>query len=576
MASTNNTTNDSEWGPQETLGVSATIMGIYLTVVGLVSTVGNATVVLMFMLKWRQLCRKAPNLLIINLAAVDLCISVFGYPFSASSGFANQWLFSDAICTLYGFSCFLLSMVSMCTLCLISIHRYITICRPEHASKLTMTRTILAVVGAWVYGISVAVPPLFGIARYTYESFGLSCTIDFHGTTVADMVYLSILIILCYVINVAVMGTCYFKIIRKFSKHRFREVRDVRTSHQHSFERGVTLRCILMTLFYLISWTPYTAVAVWTMVGPPPPVQLGMVAALTAKTHCAFNPILYMLMSEVYRKLVLRTMCPCCFNKISNKLVRLPADDSKHSGNLDIFTVGYNTRDQAVQINKNAARRFCFVMETASDDLGIDDEVFAGQLGLCSRVKATEPGVEGFGGSEVPQSPSGTESEWSLSLLDFLPKRSSSKTAKASSLSETCSDNTVLSSAARKMAFLESSHQQSDREVCCIENRQAPEDTKPCKFAIESLGVRLPHKCCTASQVAGAPSRYAGMIETFTDSEGKTKEKAAVSLSEIDVKKPPPASKTWERRKTSKNTSRGQRVKRTFGKSRKHAYIVDC
>ncbi|CAH1226752.1 RRH [Branchiostoma lanceolatum] len=386
---TNNTTEASEWSPAE-LGVSATIMGVYLTVVGLVATVGNATVVLLFILKWRQLCRKAPNLLIINLAAADLCITIFGYPFSASSGYAHKWLFSDAICTMYGFSCFLLSMVSMHTLCLISVHRYITICRPEHASQLTMNRTILAVVGAWLYALTMAIPPLFNITRYKQEPFGLSCTIDFHVTSTADLVYLGVLIVLGYVINVAVMGYCYFKIVRKFSKHRFRDVRDIRTSNQHSFERGVTLRCILMTLLYLISWTPYTALAIWTMVGPPPPVEVGLVAALTAKTHCAFNPILYTLMSEVYRKLVLRTMCPCCFNRIGGNLARAPAEDSRHSGNPDIFTVAYSSREQAVHIRN--PRRFCFVMETASENLGIDDEVFTGQIVPCSQLKTQRGG----------------------------------------------------------------------------------------------------------------------------------------------------------------------------------------
>ncbi|XP_078699055.1 rhodopsin, G0-coupled-like [Branchiostoma floridae x Branchiostoma belcheri] len=507
MIPANNTTDHRAWSLEH--GVSATIMGVYLTIVGLVATVGNATVVLMFILKWRQLCRKAPNLLVINLAAANLCVTIFGYPFSALSGYAHQWLFSDAICTLYGFSCFVLSIVSMHTLCLISVHRYITICRPEHASKLTMSRTILAVIGAWLVAIAVAVPPLFGIARYTYEPFGLSCTIDFRVTTVADLVYLICLIVLCYVINVVIMGTCYFKIIRKFSKQRFRQVRDIRTSYRRSFEMGVTLRCILMVLFYLVSWTPYTALCVWTMVGPPPPVEASMAATLIAKTHCAFNPILYAFMSEVYRKLVFRTMCPCCFTRISCTSAATPPGSSKVSGHPtpDIFTVGYSSRDQAVQINRAASRRFCFVTETASEDLGIEETSFTGHIGLW-RSGAT---VEGLGGVQVTQSPtSGSGSESSPSLLDFLPKRASGRiaSAKVPSPSAFTFEQTTCPE------FI-------DRQAAGPEQSQQDKTTRS-----SALDVRL---------------------------------------TEDDVTVTTPASETW-RRKMSR---------RTFGKSRKHAYIVD-
>ncbi|XP_066278323.1 rhodopsin, G0-coupled-like [Branchiostoma lanceolatum] len=616
MTPANNTTEASEWSPAE-LGVSATVMGVYLTIVGLVATVGNATVVLLFILKWRQLCRKAPNLLIINLAAADLCITIFGYPFSASSGYAHQWLFSDAICTMYGFSCFLLSMVSMHTLCLISVHRYITICRPEHASQLTMNRTILAVVGAWLYALTMAIPPLFNITRYKQEPFGLSCTIDFHVTSTADLVYLGVLIVLGYVINVAVMGYCYFKIVRKFSKHRFRDVRDIRTSNQHSFERGVTLRCILMTLLYLISWTPYTALAIWTMVGPPPPVEVGLVAALTAKTHCAFNPILYTLMSEVYRKLVLRTMCPCCFNRIGGNLARAPAEDSRHSGNPDIFTVAYSSREQAVHIRN--PRRFCFVMETASENLGIDDEVFTGQIVPCSRLKTGGPSVEGLGGPEVTQRPSVSGSERSLSLLlDVLPKRRSSSERAASS-SVRGSHNTVSSSSLRqttchhgssqqpsgrkdtrtrqshtdgktrptggRVSKRSSSHSQQAfdavaeawREAEAMAGgynveRQPPTDTKPTKCASESLGGRPSNKCSTDAHDLGGSHRYMASIKTSTGTKGRAKDQSGVRWTEVDDTKLSSASKTSDGKKTSKT----DRTKRTvFGMSRKHAYIVD-
>nr|BAC76020.1 opsin [Branchiostoma belcheri] len=521
MIPTNNNTenNDLEWGLEKEHGVSATIMGVYLTIVGLVATVGNATVVLMFIMKWRQLCRKAPNLLVINLAAANLCITIFGYPFSASSGYAHQWLFPDAICTLYGFSCFLLSMVSMHTLCLISAHRYITICRPEHASKLTMNRTVLAVIGTWLYAIAVAVPPLFNIARYTYEPSGLSCTIDFRVTTVADLVYLGSLIVLCYVIHVAVMATCYFKIIRKFSRHRFRQVRDIRTSHQRSFEMGVTMRCILMTLFYLLSWTPYTAVCIWTMVGPPPPVVVSMAAALIAKTHCAFNPILYAFMSEVYRKLVFRTMCPCCFNRISCKFVGTPTGGSKVSANPDIFTVDYNSRDQAVQINKAPSRRFCFVMET-SEDLGSDDTGLTGHSGLW-RSGAE---VEGLGGLQVTQSPSVSGSELSLSLLDFLPPKPSGRAVSAK---------------------LPSPPALNSERATCPESSQQPSD-RP------ATGLRQYQKGDTTRSSVGD-----------------------LILTEDDVTNLPPASETWGRKKSENPLSYRQTTRRTFGRSRKHSYIVD-
>ena len=64
-------------------------------------------------MRCRALLRDAHMIMLMNMALCDLGVTIFGYPFTVASSFAGRWLFGDAICQMYAFCCYTLSLVKL-------------------------------------------------------------------------------------------------------------------------------------------------------------------------------------------------------------------------------------------------------------------------------------------------------------------------------------------------------------------------------------------------------------------------------------------------------------------------------
>ena len=62
-----------------------------------------------------------------------LGISVFGYPYTAISGFYGHLVIGYKGCLISGYTCFFLTIGSLNTLVAISVYRYIILCKPEYS-----------------------------------------------------------------------------------------------------------------------------------------------------------------------------------------------------------------------------------------------------------------------------------------------------------------------------------------------------------------------------------------------------------------------------------------------------------
>ena len=101
----------------------------------LTSTIGNTSFIVV-LLRSRTLLRDAHYVLLLVIAVCDLSISISGYPFTIISSFYGDWIFGDAMCKAYAFCCFTFSSTSAHTLVVISIFRYVAICRPERSREI--------------------------------------------------------------------------------------------------------------------------------------------------------------------------------------------------------------------------------------------------------------------------------------------------------------------------------------------------------------------------------------------------------------------------------------------------------
>ena len=128
-------------------------------------------------------------MLILNLTVSNLLTCALIFPFSIITGIAGEFIHGASdrvrcqICQL-GVIYLVLTFVSLNTLALISVDRFLCIKKPLHYNRIvTIKKTLVAVLLLWMFSILVSIPPLFGFGTIRFSKFTLMCTIAFRGYT---------------------------------------------------------------------------------------------------------------------------------------------------------------------------------------------------------------------------------------------------------------------------------------------------------------------------------------------------------------------------------------------------------
>ncbi|ROT62698.1 hypothetical protein C7M84_019413 [Penaeus vannamei] len=150
-------------------------IAVYLTVVGLTSTVGNSIFATVLRHRLKTIS-DGQTLLLLNSALCDLGVSITGYPYTTISSYAGRWIF-------------------------------------EHLLKPSLAKRCL--VAAWLYGLAWSTPPLLGWSRYVREPFETSCSTDWYDRSLSGIAYSICLVVFCYSVHVTCLAICYQKILYK-------------------------------------------------------------------------------------------------------------------------------------------------------------------------------------------------------------------------------------------------------------------------------------------------------------------------------------------------------------------------
>uniref|UniRef100_A0A8D0BET2 G-protein coupled receptors family 1 profile domain-containing protein n=1 Tax=Salvator merianae TaxID=96440 RepID=A0A8D0BET2_SALMN len=178
--------------------------GIVVTVVG---TVGNVLTLLAYAADGKLQTRF--NLLIINLTLADILYCTFLQPFSVDSYLHLYWRAGADFCRIFGMLLFVSNSVSILTLCLIAVSRYLLIANTALFDRIfSRLRVILIAVATWVVGI-VSFAPLWPV----YVLVPKVCTCSFHR--IRGRPYTTILMGFYFVVGLGCVGVFYFLIHRK-------------------------------------------------------------------------------------------------------------------------------------------------------------------------------------------------------------------------------------------------------------------------------------------------------------------------------------------------------------------------
>ncbi|XP_070544375.1 rhodopsin-like [Ptychodera flava] len=329
-------------------------IGLYLTVMGTIGFVGNGVVVYLF--SRTKYLQTPGNMLIVNLALSDLLMDITNFPPMVISCFYGRWMFFGNIgCLFYSVSGSQFGIMSIVTMTMIAYDRSYVICNPMKATRtVTKKRSLLMIVGIWLYCLFFAISPLLGFGGYIFESYETSCTFDYLTKTTINITFVSLLYVGAFVLPLLIIFYCYSKMIIMLRKHR-QKLNKIQEKVAKKGEKNKTMSTMkrqlkeskkefaiakialyLITLF-LLSWIPYASVCVIGMYIDASILTAVMtfLPVVFAKSSCVYNPIVYAITHEKFQKALgerFGDTFPCLKNLGKKKKKRKAAKKPKQVG----------------------------------------------------------------------------------------------------------------------------------------------------------------------------------------------------------------------------------------------------
>ncbi|XP_039402751.1 melanopsin isoform X3 [Mauremys reevesii] len=294
-------------------------IGTVILVVGITGTLGNFLVIYAFC-RSRSL-RTPANMFIINLAISDFLMSITQAPIFFTTSLHKHWIFGKKGCELYAFCGALFGITSMITLMAIALDRYFVITRPL-ASIVVMSKkkALIILLGVWLYSLAWSLPPFFGWSAYVPEGLLTSCSWDYVTFTPSVRAYTMLLF--CFVFFIPLIAIIYsyvfiFKAIKNTNEAVQNIGSDANKVSQRQYQKmknewKMAKIALIVILLYVISWSPYSVVALVAFAGYSHLLTpfMNTVPAVIAKASAIHNPIIYAITHPKYRMAIAKYV-PC-------------------------------------------------------------------------------------------------------------------------------------------------------------------------------------------------------------------------------------------------------------------------
>ncbi|KAM4562492.1 galanin receptor type 1 [Odontesthes bonariensis] len=271
--------------------------------------------------------------LLLALSAADLLL-LFCLPFQTSAITLGFWPFGDFLCKAISFLGVMCSTASVFTLAALAVTRYLTVVHPIWAYRLRMNRRIkLAVALLWIPASALAAPQfVFRTITVSHTVYCFAFLSDF-----SQLVYSIALFLFGFALPLGIIVLMYAKIYC-FLRHA---QRIGNASQLERYQRQVTHTSALLVLVFTLLWLPSYALMFSIIGGILNGSRLNSTFALLARllscSVAVINPVLYVLMSQKFRRELLelgRARWACCKNCLVSCLC-VTTRDAVHPFELD-------------------------------------------------------------------------------------------------------------------------------------------------------------------------------------------------------------------------------------------------
>ena len=279
--------------------ISSILYGTAFCFLALVGFFGN--ILLITAILCCKTLKTEANILILNLAVTDLVLSAV----VDTSGPANLFLgHGDAyyqqhatLCGFFGSVCLISCGVSVGTVMVISLNRYVCICHNNLYGRFFTTRnTLIGIPFIWLVGLAPHIAILIGVGRYSYDGKYLVCVWDRLSSDALSAMTTGL-----FFVSILAVTVCYILIFRtvRRSKKRINTSTNKQTA-QSTADMRLTKMLFATFLTLLVLCTPYLLVVVLDQ-GDTYPIGIHMVAAVLFHVNSATNWIVYGVLNKNFR-----------------------------------------------------------------------------------------------------------------------------------------------------------------------------------------------------------------------------------------------------------------------------------
>ncbi|XP_031722080.1 opsin 8, group member b [Anarrhichthys ocellatus] len=278
--------------------------GCYLLFVAVFSIIGNLLVLIMAVKRSSRM--KPPELLSLNLAVTDLGAAVTMYPLAVASAWRHRWLGGDAICIYYAMAGFFFGIASIMSLTGLAIVRFIVSLNLHSPNeKVGWKKVKMLCLLTWLYALVWAVFPFMGWGRYGPEPFGLSCSLAWGQMKHEGFSFVISMFSFNLILPCVIIVCCYFGIAFKLyftyrkSSNNSNQIPNIVKRH-----RRLLVIAVVISLGFIVCWSPYAIVSMWSILQDSSsiPPEVSLLPCLFAKSSTVYNPLIYYIFSQRFRK----------------------------------------------------------------------------------------------------------------------------------------------------------------------------------------------------------------------------------------------------------------------------------
>lgn len=169
----------------------------------------------------------------------------------------------------------------------------------------------MSLVFIWMGAAFWSGAPVLGWGSYTDRGYG-TCEIDWAKANYSTIYksYIIGILISCFFLPVSIMLFSYVSIINTVKRGNAMSAEGDLTDRQRKIERDVTVVSIVICTAFILAWSPYAVVSMWSAWGFHVPSLTSIFTRLFAKSASFYNPLIYFGLSSKFRKDV-GVLLPC-------------------------------------------------------------------------------------------------------------------------------------------------------------------------------------------------------------------------------------------------------------------------